>query len=54
MALTKGEIVQVLGRTVERVGVSLDDPQSPDVVTKEELSQIIQQTLGDILTEYAD
>ncbi len=52
--LTKGEIVQVLGRTVERVGKKLDDEDTPNEVTREELSQIIQETLGDVLTEYAD
>lgn len=54
MALTKGEIVQVLGRTVENVGKKLDDDETPDKVTKDELMEIIQGTLGDLLSEFAD
>ena len=54
MALKKGEIVQVLGRAVERVGQKLDDPDTPDEVTKEEISEIIRETIADLLSEYTD
>ena len=54
MALKKGEVVQILGRAVERVGLKLDDPETPDEVTKDELTEIIQQTIADLLSEYTD
>ena len=54
MALTKGEVVQVLGRTVEKIGFAFDDEESPDVVTKEEIFELVKDTLQDLLAEYSD
>ena len=52
--LTKGEVVQVLGRAVEDVGKKLDDENTPNEITKDELRAIIQQVISDLLSEYTD
>ena len=54
MKLTKGEVIQVLGRAVEHVGKKLDDPYTPDQITPEEIRQIIQDILADLLQEFSD
>jgi len=54
VALTKGEVVQVLGRTIERIGMDLDDPDTPNKVSKEEILQLIQDVLTDLLKEFSD
>lgn len=54
VALTKGEIVQVCGRLVVRVGEALDDPSTPGTITKAEALALIQPTLTDLLSEFAD
>ena len=54
MALTKGEIVQVAGRLVENIGVKLDDPETPDTITKAELFDMVKDFLEDALSEFVD
>jgi len=54
MALTKGEIVQVAGRLVTKIGQAIDDEQTPNQITKDEVFQIVQDGLGDLLKEYSD
>jgi len=54
MALTKGEMVQVVGKLTVRVGEALDDPTTPDKVTLEEGMAIFNSGLQDLLKEYAD
>jgi len=52
--LTKGEMVQVLGRAVERLGKALDDPATPDKITLAEAMDMVQKTVTDILSEWGD
>lgn len=54
MALTKGEIVQVVGKLVTKVGEAMDDPTTPDKVTLEEGMKIFNDGLQELLKEYAD
>lgn len=54
MALTKGEIVQVAGKLVTRVGEALDDPATPDKVSLSEAMEIFNGSLQELLKEYAD
>lgn len=54
MAFTKGEAFQIAGRAMERIGKKLDDPETPNELTKEEIASIIQETLLDVLAEYND
>ena len=54
MALTKGEVVQVVGRLVENVGKKLDDTESPDKLTKNEVYELIRGFVYDLLQEYED
>ena len=54
MPLTKGEIVQVAGRLVERIGVALDDPETPGSISKGEVFELLQETIQDALNEYDD
>ena len=54
MPLTKGEIVQVVGRLTTNVGVKLDDPETPNELTKDEIFELITSFVEDALKEYAD
>ena len=54
MALTKGEIVQVAGKLVTRIGEAMDDPATPEKVTLEEALTIFNSGVQDVLKEYAD
>lgn len=54
MALTKGEIVQVIGRTLENVGKKLDDAETPDELTRDEVYELIRAFVYDLLQEYED
>jgi len=54
MALTKGEVVQCAGRLVERVGIALDDEETPDKISLEEALKMLQDTIVDIMKEYSD
>jgi|GEM_PF-5569989 len=54
MALTKGEAVQVLGRTVEKFGKALDDEETPNEITREELMAILQSAAADAFKEFSD
>lgn len=51
MALTKGEIIQVLGRTIVNVGEELE---KDDEISKEDIFDIIKNTVQELLKEYAD
>ena len=52
--LTKGEMVQVLGRAVERLGKAFDDPATPEKITLAEAMDMVQKTVTDILAEWSD
>ena len=54
MALTKGEIVQVVGRLVVNVGEKLDDEATPNTISKEEVFDMVQDLLSDALKEFSD
>lgn len=52
--LTKGEVVQVLGRLGVRVGEKLDDPTTPNKITLAEAMEMFVPTITDLLKEAAD
>lgn len=52
--LTKGEIVQVAGRLVARIGEKLDDPITPDKITLQEALEMFVPTITELLREAAD
>jgi len=54
MALTKGEVVQVIGRLVENVGKKLDDAESPNELTRDEVYELVRGFIHDVLQEYED
>ena len=54
MAITKGEAVQVLGRSIQKVGEYLDDEKTPDKIDKDELIDLIKTTIMDAYSEFAD
>ena len=54
MALTKGELVQVGGRLLVRIGEKLDEPATPNTISRAEAVQLFQDTIQDLLKEYAD
>ena len=52
--LTKGELVQVCGRLVERVGKKLDEGDIADKIELSEALAILQETAVDLMAEYSD
>lgn len=54
MALTKGEMVICAGRLVTRIGEKLDDPETPNQITLAEALATFNETVQDILKEFAD
>ena len=54
MALTKGEAVKIAGGIVVKVGEALEDENTPDVITKDEMFNIIKEAAQELFTEYSD
>ena len=52
--LTKGEVMQILGRALESAGVALDDEESPDKLSLTEILDIVRGIAKDAIAEWND
>lgn len=52
--LTQGELVQVLGRTIERIGKDMHEGKFSDGAQLSEITAHLQQTFTDAWSEYLD
>ena len=54
MAITAGEITQVFGRALVKVGEKLDEGDKVNEITKMELLELLKSAVADAWSEYQD
>ena len=52
--LTTAEAFNLSGRLMQRLGARLEDPETPDKITRSEWMSLVQETVVDAWSEFND